>query len=441
MHELYLQGLCKKLSPVLGKRAQFLWLSYATAESYPAKMEAEALIQMMASKYLPQSLDNTSVLLNPPSVNDSTGDVFIGDVYFGKQKKQPLFLRRENFQKHIGIFAITGGGKSNLGYLILLGLEKIGVPFLVVDWKRSYRALKHKIDSLKIYTIGRRSSSPLNWNPLRPPPGIHIRTWIAVVCEVLEKSHISGQGVADIMIEVLDRCFDQKGFFEGNPEVYPNFHDARQMVDQMQLRGRKMLWQDSCSRILRTFTYGPASGAFNSRHPVALEEILEENAILELDQELPKPLRVFFSEIVLRWIHLYRLGQGESVLKHVTFLEEVHNLFPRSQIEKQASNSLESVFREIRSFGEGLVNITQHPSLLPVYILGNCNTQVYLGLQHEDDIITAKRALFLERGDEKYLDLLKVGEAIIKIKGRIDPCLVKIPLVEVKHGSVRDGDL
>ena len=163
---------------------------------------------------------------------------------------------------------------------------------------------------------------------------------------------------------------------------------------------------------------------------------------MELDQELPKPLRVFFTDIVLRWIHLYRLGQGETeTLRHVTILEEVHNLFPRTNIEKQASNSLENVFREIRGFGEGLVNITQHPSLIPIYILGNCNTQIYLGLQHEDDINAAKRALFLERGEELILDRLPVGEGIIKIKGRVGACHIKFPLVPIKRGVVTDAFL
>ena len=70
------------------------------------------------------------------------------------------------------------------------------------------------------------------------------------------------------------------------------------------------------------------AGAFNARNPVRLQDVLEQAAIIELDQELPKPLRVFLSEILLRWIHLYRLGQGETdQLRHVTFLEEVHNLF------------------------------------------------------------------------------------------------------------------
>jgi DNA helicase HerA-like ATPase len=201
-----------------------------------------------------------------------------------------------------------------------------------------------------------------------------------------------------------------------------------------------MLWQDSCSRILKTFIFGPAAGAFNARHPLFLEELLDQPVVVELDQELPKPLRVFFSDIVLRWIHLFRLGQGETdSLRHVTLLEEVHNLFPRSDTEKQATNSLENVFREIRGFGEGLISVTQHPSLLPVYLLGNCNTQIYLGLQHEDDIMTAKRALFIERGDEVFLDRLAVGEGIVKIKGRINPCHVRFPLVPVIRAGTSSG--
>ena len=85
-----------------------------------------------------------------------------------------------------------------------------------------------------------------------------------------------------------------------------------------------------------------------------------------------------------------------------------------------------------------MVSITQHPSLMPIYVLGNCNTQIYLGLQHEEDIFTARRALFLEHRDEVFLDRLAVGEGIVKIKGRINPCHVRFPLVPVQKGSVAD---
>ena len=64
------------------------------------------------------------------------------------------------------------------------------------------------------------------------------------------------------------------------------------------------------------------------------------------------------------------------------------------------ADSLESLFREIRSFGEGLVYITQHPSLTPIYLTGNSNTLIILGLQNEDDVTAAKKALFLQRDEE-----------------------------------------
>jgi hypothetical protein len=440
-HELKL--LCKKLKPLLGKKADALWLAYLTAETPQSKREAEVFIQMFAMRHLNATVDEANILLPPPSREAASGEFLLGNIIYGNKQLFPVYLRPENFIKHIGIFSITGGGKTNLAQILVLNLLQKNIPFLVVDWKRSYRALwtlpDPKVRTIQIFTVGRKSASPFNWNPLRGPPGVHPKTWISVIAEALERSHVSGPGVADILIEILDKKFEELSVYDGIPEKWPNFFDAKEQLDKLRLRGRRMLWQDSCSRILNTFTFGPAAGAFNARHPLKFETLLERPTIIELDQELPKPLRVFFSDIVLRWIHLYRLGQGETdELRHVTFLEEVHNLFPKTLTEKQTSNSLENVYREIRGFGEGLVSITQHPSVLPVYVLGNCNTQIYLGLQHADDILTAKRALFLEKGEEFFLDRLRVGEGILKIKGRVDACYVRFPLVPSVKGAVGD---
>ena len=443
MFEEQLKELCRKLKPILGRKADSLWLAYLASETPQAKRETEMLIQLMAARHLDTKVDDQSILLPPPTEEDALGELLLGQIMYGKKASHPLYLRRENFIKHIGIFSITGGGKTNVAQNLLLGLLSKDIPWLVLDWKRSYRALYTlnypNVRKVQIYSVGRKTVSTFNWNPLRGPPGVHPRTWISVVAEVLEKSHISGQGSGHIFMELFDKVFERFGFYDGTADKFPNFYDANEELQKEQFKGRKMLWQDTCLRILATFCFGPAAGAFNARHPIRLEDLLGKPVIIELDQELPKPLRVFFSEIILRWIHLYRLAQGETdELRHVTILEEVHNLFPKTLIEKQTSNSLENVFREIRGFGEGLVNITQHPSLLPIYILGNCNTLIILGLQHEDDIFTAKNALFLNKGEEVFLDRLRVGEGIVKIKNRINPCHVRFPLVPIKKGVVTD---
>jgi hypothetical protein len=313
MREQDLKSICKKLKPALGRRADALWIAYATAETPGSKLQAEALINLLATQYLGSSVGYEPILLPPPSAEAAAGEFLLGTLHYGNKPVRPLYLRRENFIKHLLIASITGGGKSNVAQLLLLGLLNQDIPFLVVDWKRSYHTLRAvptaKAKQIEVYSVGRKGHLPFHWNPLRGPPNVHPKTWISVVAEALEKSHLSGPGVADILIETLDKKFEQFGFYGGVPEQYPNFFDAAEELDRVQFRGRRMLWQDSAMRILRTFCFGPASGAFNARHPLKLEELLDKPVIVELDQELPKPLRVFLSDILLRWIHLYRLGR------------------------------------------------------------------------------------------------------------------------------------
>jgi uncharacterized protein len=435
-----MRELCRRLRPLVGRKAESLWSYYVTAPTPLARFDAENLIQAFALTHLGSQIQKKSILLPPDPNEAARGEIYLGQILYHGRNVGPVRLRRDELLKHVGMFATTGSGKTNIGYLLVMEFVKHGIPFLVIDWKRSYRSLisRPECRKLNVLTAGRNVRAFL-WNPLRPPPKTHIRTWIHIVSEVLEKSHVSGQGVADVFIEHVDRAFAAKGFFDGEGAEYPNFHDVRESLERVQYKGRRQLWQDSCLRILRTFTYGPAAQTFNQRDPVRLETLLDGSVILELDQELPKALRTFLAEAVFRWLHHFRLGQGETAsLRHVLILEEVHNLFPKTQIEMQATQGLENVFREIRSFGQGLITLTQHPSLLPVFLLGNTHTLIFLALTHEADIIAARQALFLPRQDEDVLDRLKVGEGILKVKGRVPACHVKFPLVKVEAGAVTD---
>lgn len=432
------EEVCKKLKPVIGDKADKLWYMYL-AEDDKGRKDLALDIEIIAEKVLKKDpLAKQDILLAPPSIDDSLGTFLLGDVVYNHKKLHSLYLRPDDFLKQIGIFAVTGEGKTNLAYLLALQLLKSKTPFIVIDWKRSWRnllTLKDKFPELKdvqIYTIG-RDALPFFWNPFRAPPGSDRELWISAIAEALEKSHLSGPGVAYYFNRVYRKLFKGLG-----SDFYPNFFDGLREIENIKAYQRELKWKQTALRIFQSFTIGSASKAFNVRNPIKLEHLLDKPVILELDLEMPKPLRIFFSEIILRWIHLYRLGQGETEnLRHVLFLEEAHNLFSETGIYKE-TNSLENVYREIRAFGQGIVSITQHPSLLPIYLLGNCHTQIYLGLQHADDIRAARKSLFLPYEEESYPNMLKVGECIIKIKNRVEPCLVKTPLVPIKKGLITD---
>ena len=434
-----IEETCKKLKPVIGERADNLWHMYL-AEDEKGRRDLALDIEIIAEKLLKKDpLEKQEILLSPPSQEDSLGAFLIGDVTYNGKRLHRLFLRPDDFSKQVGIFAVTGEGKTNLAYLMALQLLKAKIPFMVIDWKRSWRSLLTlkgnfpELEQVQVFTIG-RDALPFLWNPFRAPPGTSSDSWICAISEALEKSHLSGPGVAYHINRIYQRLF--RAFTN---DFHPNFFDGLKEMKATKAYDRELRWKQTALRIFQSFTMGPAAKAFNARHPIKLEKLLEKPVVFELDLEMPKPLRTFFSEIILRWIHLYRVSQGEAQqLRHVLFLEEAHNLFAEAGFYKE-TNSLENVYREIRSFGQGLVSITQHPSLLPLYLLGNCHTQIYLGLQHAADIRTARQSLFLKREEESYPSLLKVGECIVKIKNRIDPCLVRIPLVPVQKGSITDN--
>lgn len=432
------EAVCKKLKPIIGTKADTLWHMYL-AEDEIGRKDLILDIEILAEKFLKtETLSKQQILLIPPDEKESSGEFLLGDVLYNNKKLHSLYLRKEDFIKQVGIFAITGEGKTNLAYLQALQLLKSKTPFMVIDWKRSWRnllSLKDKTPELKevqVYTIG-RDALPFFWNPFRSPPGVNRELWVSTIADVLEKSHLSGPGVAYYLNKIYPKLFKQL-----TSDFYPNFFDGLKEIKTMKAFERELRWKQTALRIFQSFTIGSAAKAFNSRSPVKLEELLDKPVIFELDLEIPKPLRIFFTEIILRWIHLYRLNQGEiDNLRHVLFLEEAHNLFSENSFN-QESNSLENVYREIRAFGQGIVSITQHPSMLPVYVLGNCHTQIFMGLQHADDIRAARKSLFIKQDEESYPNMLQVGECIVKIKNRIEPCLVKTPLVPVAKGLIND---
>jgi len=433
-----IETLCKKLKPVIGDQADKLWHMYL-AEDIQNKEKFAQDIEIIAEKYLKeQPLENQQILLEPPLEKDSKGEFLLGDIIYNKKKLHQLYLNQEDFLKQVGIFAITGEGKTNLAYLLALNLVKSKVPFMVIDWKRSWRNLLSLEDShpelknVQVFTIG-RDALPFLWYVFRAAPGTDKEFWVGTISDALERSHLSGPGVAYYFNKIYSKLFK-----DIPDDFYPNFFDGMRELKNIKVFGREANWKQTAQRIFQSFTLGKASKIFNARNPIKLEELLDKPVILELDLEMPKALRMFFSEMILRWIHLYRLSKGETdKLKHVLFLEEVHNLFAHTSFNKDNS-SIENLYREIRGFGQGIVSITQHPSLLPIELLGNCHTQIYLGLQHKDDIEMARKSLFLSYDEDPYFNILNVGECIVKIKNRIEPCLVKTPLVAVTKELVTD---
>ena len=77
------------------------------------------------------------------------------------------------------IAGMTGTGKTNLAFRILVELRKKKKPFMVFDWKKNYRDLLQLADmrDVLVYTVGKKIV-PFRFNPLIPPAGTSPGEWL-----------------------------------------------------------------------------------------------------------------------------------------------------------------------------------------------------------------------------------------------------------------------
>ena len=420
----------------------------------PRKERIKKILTISARQNLNDSLLNNHVLLPPSSEFECRGkqEIFLGTICYGRNKDGsdrqlwPLHLNFEDLKNHMLVSGLSGSGKTTLAYNLLIELAGKGKRCIVFDWDRTWRNLlslnREKypfIDKVRVFTIGRNDIAPFSWNLFfAPPPGVSFSSWLGIASnKPLAKSLYSGLGVQDYMETEAEQLMDayQKGILK----MLPSVEDMKKRIQSQFAQARQLLWKQSTERILKELTRDAMKEVFGSRNPINIaDEILERDGvtIIEMDIETPDHLRVLFQELLLTYFMLYYLHKGEAPkeeLRTTVFLEEFPNMLPKSDIEmKTGGEIIRNLFKEGRKFGLGLIAIAQESSELPNYVTANCKVQAHFACQTKRDIEATAGSLFLKPHEISFLDLIWQGEAIMKIKGRVKNCLVKIPASPIK---------
>ena len=166
-----IKELCRRLRPILGTKADDIWLAY-TLEDEPGKAQISEYLEILASQTFPDNLQDEPLFLIPPDELSAEGGYHLGEVVYLDEVLYPLGLREDEWIQHVGIFGRSGAGKTNLGFMVAQQLAFKGKPLVVFDWKRNYRDLLGKpgFEDMLVFTVG-HNIAPLRFNPLIPPPG------------------------------------------------------------------------------------------------------------------------------------------------------------------------------------------------------------------------------------------------------------------------------
>ena len=433
------EELFNKLKPVLGVKADQLWLIYANATP-GMKQNIQGMLEILASKELGETFQNDKIVLDPPSGECSKGEYSLGQVYYGDKPLHSFGLRSESMLGHVGIWGMTSAGKTNVAAVLMSNLQRFGKSFILFDWKKNFRPLLAlpEFKDVRVYTVG-RPVSPFFWNPLKPPENTDPSTWLKQLIEVAQHALFLGHGVERLLQKVIHELYIEYDVY-GNPKEYPTLRDVEERLESYNCKGREGQWLDSTKRAVSTLCFGGVGEVVNVRNPPEID--LKKSTVLELDS-LTETEKVFCSEALLLYLYHVRLSEPDrQTFKHCIIVEEAHNCLLKEKTRITGKESIiEVILRQIRELGEGLVIIDQTPSQITPTALANIHTNIVMKLSYSDDVVVAGKLLGLEPNQFEYIKKLKTGWSIIKTPDCPKPFLLKFPLYLQKKSIIGDSDL
>jgi energy-coupling factor transporter ATP-binding protein EcfA2 len=436
------QELCRKLKPVLGKRIDGLWMAYLSESDPGGKADIEQTLELLAAKHLNQNYEPDRNPFPPPNEKFAgSGDLPLGVVSYAGCKMYPFSLKSARLKEHLLVCGRSGSGKTNLTFMLMLGMMKRGIKVLALDWKRGYRDLKTLRSDLRVYTIG-RDVSPFRFNPLIPPPGCEPNVWIKLIVDVIANAYLGGEGVISLLVGGLDHLYREAGVFDGMPKYWPTVQDLLTWLRTVKLKGRAAMWQASAERILLAMGYGEFAAVVNTQDNGHVLDLLDHNVVLEMDGLSSNSDRVMFSEALTLYLYRYRLAQGpREKLTNVIILEEAHNLLLAKQPGTKES-ILETSIRMIRQYGLGYVFVDQSASLLSKVAFANSYATLALSQKLRADVQAMAGAMNLSDEQREALNTLPIGSVVVRLADQHpEPFLVEIPRCPIREGSVSDSDI
>lgn len=419
----------RKLAPLGKAGADLAWLFYLSGEQ-DERRAAEDLLDIQLFQQARKGYEE-EIFLDPPSPGVCDGPYRLGQVIYPPGRIHGSFgVREEEWTHHVLIVGITGGGKTNLSFHILRELAKKGKPFLVFDWKKTYRHLRHlpEFQSLGVFTAA-RPERPFYFNPLAPPPGTATGEWLMKLVDVIKHAYFEGAGAGMLLREAIDKAYEQAGHYE-DPSKLPTLFMAREYLRQRRLGGRMGLWKASAMRALESMCYKHGLGPMLNVPEPMNPDFLDSQVVLELDA-LSDDDKTFLAEALILWIYEYRKNKGRSGFEHALVIEEAHHILNKEK-ERAAGGEtiMETCLRQVREYGEAIIVIDQEPSKLSDSIKANTNTKITFNLGNGKDIEDISRCMGLNEEEREYIKLLNVGSGIVSLRSRTaKPLHVKFPWV------------
>ncbi len=392
----------------------------------------------------------------PHSLINGDLDVEIGTSYHMRKqdKSKRISISKEELTKHTFITGSTGSGKSNAIYKLLEQLGYSNVKFLVIEpAKGEYKDVLGKKKGVITYgTNPNIKNIPLlRINPFKFPNGIHILEHLDRLIEIFNVCWPMYAAMPAILKDAMERAYIRAGWDlikssnKYDPQLFPSFGDVlieiKNVLDESEYSAdNKGDYVGSLVTRIKSLTNG-INGIIFTNDDLSDRDLFDRNVIVDLSRVGSTETKSLVMGLLILRLQEYRMENSEqnSQLKHITVLEEAHNILKRTSTEQTTEGAnllgksvemLSNAIAEMRTYGEGFIIADQSPGLLDMSVIRNTNTKIILRLPDYSDRELVGRAAGLSDKQIIELSRLEKGVAAISQSDWLEPVLVKVDKYE-----------
>ena len=353
----------------------------------------------------------------------------------------------EELRAHCFITGSTGSGKSNTTYRILEEMIRLDKKFLVIEpAKGEYKYAFGKLPGVNIFWTNPLCYNLLRLNPFSFPAGIHVLEHMDRLIEILNVCWPLYSAMPAILKAAIERAYISCGWdlinsirIENGRNQFPTFTDLLRELpnvikESSYSADAKGDYTGALVTRVNSLTNGIMGSIFCSGGEIEDSVLFDENTIVDLSRVGSAETKALLMGVLIMKLNEYRMSSGAGMnarLRHVTVLEEAHNLLKRtgagaSELSAKSVEMISNSIAEMRSYGEGFLIVDQSPTSVDVSAIKNTNTKIVMRLPEQADFEAVGGSFGLNPDQIREITRLPRGLAIVSQSGWLEPVLTSV---------------
>ena len=374
----------------------------------------------------------------------------LGKVFnMGSQSENNVQLSINSLAMHTFITGSTGSGKSNTVYEMVRQLDNFGINYLIVEpAKGEYKNVFGSLPDVRVYGTNPQYTELLRINPFKFAKGIHILEHIDRLIEIFNVCWPMYAAMPAVLKNAVEQSYIDCGWNlvrstnKYGENLYPSFADVakniKTIIDTSEYDNEnKGAYKGSLLTRLQSLTNG-IYGMIFTCDDLDDAEIFDKKVIVDLSRVGSSETKSLIMGVLVLKLQEHRMANATGMnekLKHITVLEEAHNLLKRTSTEQSSDSGnlrgksvemLTNAIAEMRTYGEGFVIADQAPGLLDLAVIRNTNTKIIMRLPDQSDRELVGRSANLNDDQIDEIAKLPCGVAAAYQNDWVQPVLCKV---------------